>query len=131
MAKKKRSKKAQVLYPAPATGPKVLIFDIETAPMPCAFIYSSSEARLTDDRSVIGYETWAWQVAIEVWAVDKDMEDLLNDIHTKMYSDNSFNNFAIVSYRTGVDFLFIDPERSLESMIITYEIVYRHARGAM
>jgi DNA polymerase III epsilon subunit-like protein len=33
MAKKKRSKKAQVLYPAPASGPKVLIFDIETAPI--------------------------------------------------------------------------------------------------
>lgn len=105
--------------------------DLETVPMPCAFIHTSDEARLVDSRAVIGYETWSWQVVIEVWAVDKEMEDLLNDIHTKMYSDNSFNDYAIVSYRTGVDFLFIDPERALESMLITYEITYRHVKGTM
>jgi len=59
------------------------------------------------------------------------MEDLLNDIHTTLFADERLGNYADKSFRTGVDLLFLDPERSLQDMIIEFEILYKHLKGVM
>lgn len=105
--------------------------DIETVGFPCAFVYSGKETRLTDDRAVIGKENWEWEILIEVWGRDEDMEALLGLVHTAMYNDYSIGGHAEYSYRTGVDMLTIDPERSLEAMLLTYSVIYRHTKGVM
>jgi hypothetical protein len=104
------------------------VLDLETVPLPCAFIYSGPETRVD---GVIGYENWSWKIYIEVWARDTEMEDLLNDIHTKMFTDERLGTYADKSFRTGVDLLFLDPERSLQDMIIEYEILFKHVKGIM
>jgi hypothetical protein len=105
--------------------------DIETIPLPYVFIFSGPEARVTDERAVIGFETWEWKVVLEVWGRDQDMEALLGEIHSAMYSDYGFSNSAVISYRTGVDMLMVDVEKSLEVMIVDYEVLYRHIKGVM
>ncbi len=114
---------ASLLQPSPV--------DLDTIAMPAAFIYTGAEVRLADNRAVIGYETWQWEVFIEVWARDTDMEALLGLIHSKMYLDEEIGNYAVISYRTGVDMQVVDPEQSLQVMLITYEVIYRHVKGTM
>lgn len=104
---------------------------METVALPCAFIYSGPEIRLSDDRSVIGYENWEWNVLIEIWARDSEMENLLSSIHSAMFANELMGGYAATSYRTGVDLFVIEPEQSLQSMLITYAIIYRHVRGVM
>lgn len=105
--------------------------DLDTIDMPAIFIYTGPEVRLSDNRAVIGYESWQWNVVLEVWTRDTDMEALLGKIHAAMFADEEIGNFAVTSYRTGVDMQIIDPEQSLQAMIIEYEIIYRHIRGVM
>ncbi len=109
---------------------KSTIVDIETVKMPCAFVFSGPESRLVDPHySVIGYETWDWNVGLEVWAQDTDMEALLGSIHEKMHSGEQMNGKAVTSFRTGVNMMVIDPTQSLEVMAIDYSIIYRHVKG--
>ena len=106
------------------------LIDLETVKFPAAFVFSGTESRVTDPSyDVIGYETWRWNVAIEVFAQNKDMEILLGTIHEKMHSGETMNGKAVTSYRTGVDMLIIDPIQSIKAMLIDYEIVYRHQKG--
>lgn len=110
---------------------KESLTELENKSLPCCYIWSDKEVRLEDDESVIGKETWEWFIIIEVWALDKTMESLLNYIHTAMYADYKFNNYASYSERWGADFLTIDPEKRLEIMMVPYRIVYRHTLGVM
>jgi len=112
-----------ILQPSPV--------DLDTIPLPAIFIYTGAETKLFDNRAVIGYENWQWEVIMEVWARDTDMEALLGSIHTAMFNDEELGNYAVTSYRTGVDMQVIDPEQSLQVMVITYEIIYRHVNGVM
>jgi len=105
--------------------------DVETAVFPCAFIYSGPEMRLTDGRSVIGYENWEWTVLIEVWGKEQDMEALLKLVHDALFANEQISGHAVTSYRTGVDMLVLDSDRHMEAMLIQYTILYRHTRGAM
>jgi len=104
---------------------------LDTVPYPTIFIYSDRETRLEDDRAVNRQETWEWFIVLEVWAYDKDMEDLLNYIHTAMYANYRFSNTAEYSSRMGVDFFTLDPTKRLESMAISYRVIYRHSLGNM
>lgn len=105
---------------------------LDTTPLPCIIVYTEREERIQEgEEAVIGKESWDWTVILEVWAYDKDSEDVLNWIHTAMYANYKFDNYAIYSERMGVDFLTIDAENRLDAMLIPYRIVYRHTLGAM
>lgn len=106
--------------------------DIETSPLPACFITSDRETKYLDgENAVIGSETWEWYVVLLVRAVDADLEDLLNLIHTAMHTNYKLGNYAEWSERMGVDFLTIDPTKQIEDMIIPYRIIYRHNLGNM
>ena len=111
---------------------KILTTDIETSPLPACFIYSDKETKyLEGENAVIGKETWEWYVVLLVRAIDADLEDLLDLIHTEMYANYKLGNYAEWSERMGVDFLTIDPTKQIEDMIIPYRIIYRHTLGDM
>ncbi len=101
--------------------------DIETIGFPCAFIYSGGETR--QQNGPITYETWEWEIQIELWARDSDMETLLGVVHAAMFADEKIGGYADTSYRTGVDMYVIDPLQSLEAALITYLVRYKHVRG--
>ena len=85
-----------------------------------------------DEEGSIGFETWDWTVILEVWVKGaKTTEDILKEIHEAMYVDWDRGGYAITSYRTGVDFFYIDPTEEIKGMNITYNIRYEHAQGTM
>lgn len=110
---------------------RMTVLDLDTVPMPCVFIYSGREVRATDDESVIGFENWDWNIVVEVWANDMDLEDLLGKIHAAIYEDYTLGNLASYILRTGVDMLVVDPEKLLKAMLIDYQVKYRHQIGVM
>lgn len=107
--------------------------DLEKVQFPCVFIYSGVENRLTDQRSVIGYETWEWRVNIEVWEKGEEdqNEDILALIHKKLYDDSSLGGHCEYCERLGSDFWVLEPEHFWSSMIVPYTILYRHLNGVM
>ena len=105
--------------------------DLETVPLPCAFVFGGVEQKLNDDRAVIGYENWLWRVVIEVWVKDADPEDILKEIHDLMWTNRNIGGFAVTSDRVGVDLLVVDPEQFIEALLIDYDVLYRHQKGVM
>lgn len=106
--------------------------ELETVPFPACFIYSDREMKYTEgENAVIGSETWEWYIMLEVWALDKDMETLLSDLHTAMYANYDFDENAEWSERMGIDFYTVDPEMRLEAMVLPFRVVYRHNLGDM
>jgi hypothetical protein len=103
--------------------------EIDSIPFPAVFIYSGPEMRVEDNRGVIGYETYEWNISIECWGTNVDMEDLLGQIHTVMFINNEFHDYACYSYRMGVSHLVVDPDQSLRAMILEYVVLYRHVQG--
>jgi hypothetical protein len=108
--------------------------DIDTTPMPSAFIYSGRESRHEGREAVIGYENWEWDIHIEVWARDTDMEVLLQTIHNTIFSLNKDSDFRVVCEeikRTSADVYTVDPDNSLQALLIDFWTFYRHKIGEM
>jgi len=106
--------------------------DLDTIQLPACFIYSDREYRLeNEERATIGHESWEWYVTLEVWAAYEDLETILKFIHKKIYDNYTLGNYANWASRVAVDFLTVDPTKDIESMAISYRIVYRHALGIM
>jgi len=106
---------------------RTIPIDLDTTPFPCAFIYSVRETKLSDDRSVIGYENWEWLLNIEVWLDSRnDQEILLGEIHHELASDNQIGGYAVTSDRIGSIMYVVEPDRSISAMILEYSVIYRH-----
>ena len=101
--------------------------DYATTPFPCAFIYSGAETRV---EGIIGRETWSSLFYIEIWTSGGNIEQFLGLVHTAMHSDYKRGEYATDSYRTGVDFFYIDPTRDLKGCLIEYTVIYDHISGA-
>ena len=108
--------------------------DLSTLPLPAAFVYSGkdtlSESNDRKDAPVIGMETWSWEIFIEIWAKEADMETLLSSIHTAMHSDYKRGGYAEYSVRTSVEMYVVDPTRAVRSMLLAYRVIYRHSLGS-
>jgi len=102
--------------------------DIDTVAYPCIFIYSDSETRI---ESPIGSERWSWHIVAEVWTKTNNLEDLLKDIHSKMYEDVRRGGYALDTKRIATEFFFVDPSKGIKGMAITFEVNYQHALGDM
>jgi len=108
---------------------RMTVVDVDNVPFPAVFIFSARESFIEDTRATIGYENYLWQINLEVWGENVDMETLLGKIHVAMFEDYTFRGNAQKSWRSGVDFWAVDPERHLSAMLIDYTIIYRHPVG--
>lgn len=105
--------------------------DLDVLPIPCIFVYTGDEKRVVDERAVIGKETWDWNVVLEVWT-NTDPEDILNDIHTAMYTNRTLGGYAINTIRDSLEGIYvIDEDANVKSLILNYSITYRHTLGIM
>jgi len=103
--------------------------DISQTPLPACFIDSGIETIAPDNEQVGGFESWNWEVIIQCWAIDTDMEDLLSLIHIEMHKDNTRSGNAIDTRRTESDILDLQPDTSLLGLVMPFEIKYRHVFG--
>lgn len=104
--------------------------DLGKLPLPAVFIYSGNDNRIeSGDDATIGFETWSWEIFIEVWAKDTDMESLLADIHRAMFQNYRFNGLADYSVRYGSEAFIVDPTRRIKGILLKYRVLFRHPLG--
>lgn len=108
------------------TAEEVVITDLDTVPMPCAFVVAGGESRV--ETGTIGYESWDWSINVEVWA-KTDLEVLLGIIHQKMYEQPLRGGYAINTVRVGADIFTIESDKQLNGLMINFLVRYRHPWG--
>ncbi len=101
--------------------------DISTKNYPLALIYPSAE-RSTPVQT-IGYETWDWDIVIELWdrGSKARIENYIAEITKAMYSENIHASVRNVK-RTGVEYLY--PEPQTFGAKITFTLTYFHPYSA-
>lgn len=94
--------------------------------MPAAFVYAATEVR-KDETSAT--EIWDFEVAVEVWAKENELEELLGLVHKKLYEDRRRGGMALKTERLDSSVFVIDPERSLGGILMTFLITYYNKLG--
>lgn len=89
--------------------------------LPGAFIYSGPEVR---DKSEYGDANWNWEILIEVWAKDSDMEDMLELVHATIYLEYLASEFVNRLSRVGANLYSVDVADELRGLSIVYQINY-------
>jgi hypothetical protein len=109
---------------------RVTVFDIATAPLPSAFVWSDTAVLIS---GAIGDETWEWDIVVEFFARDVDMEDLIGKVHLEMRKDYQRGNPNNVMETKLLDINkdILDVDKSLQSSSIRYQITYKHPRGTV
>lgn len=109
---------------------KVSPVDLDIAAFPAAFIYSDSEELVLDERATMGFDTWEWQIVIEVWTNQYAvLDEILVDVHNSMFKNYRLDGYAMNSYRTSMSEVIIDPAKEIKAMILNYSILYQHKYG--
>lgn len=104
--------------------------ELAKLPLPAVFIYGGNDRRVDSGRdATIGFETWDWEIFIEIWAKDADMERLLAEVHKVMYQNNKLNGLADYSARYGSEVFVVDPTRRIKGILLKYRVFFRHLLG--
>lgn len=104
---------------------------IDVVELPACFVFSDKEYRVEDDRAVIGYETFSWDIVLEVHIQAVDLENMLAQIHDKLFIDRYLDGYAVETKRTGVDIYFDDVNNDVKVMMIPYSVLYRIVKGTL
>lgn len=108
---------------------RIDVVDISKMPLPAIFIYGGKDKLIDDLHPTIGFETWDWDIVLEVWSKNTATEELLAVIHRTIHNNYKLNGLVVYSKRVGADTFIIDPAKFIKSMIIKYQVVYRHPLG--
>jgi hypothetical protein len=104
---------------------------LDIVEFPVCFIFSDREYRVEDDRAVIGYETFLWTIILEIHIIAEDLENMLGQIHDKLYVDRYLDGYAVETKRMGVDIYFDEVNNETKIMMLQYDILYRVTKGKM
>lgn len=105
---------------------KFTIVDLENVDLPSCFIFSSTEQR---HDGTIGFETWDWEVVLEVWGINFPTNELIGALNDKMFENRRFGEKALSCVRTGSTQYFIDSEKQIQGLLVPFSIIYRHKIG--
>ena len=101
--------------------------DIKDTKLPGAWVFSGAERR-ADFR--MGKEYWDWDITVQVWAHRADMEELLNQVNTALYTRWVAEEFAEVWYRKTAELFVVDSDHELQGWSIVYKNSYLTDKGA-
>ena len=112
--------------------------DIRKMPFPMAFIYGGSSVRGTEE---YGQDHRLWDVTLEVWAKETDMETLLPIIHAVIWDDfmtaeedpiaGSLEDLLNGLVIADLDIYHIDPAKNLNGLSILYQVNHSPDKGAL
>jgi hypothetical protein len=109
---------------------KVGLPDLDIVAFPAVFIFGGSQAR-SNRATLVGQKVWDWEVFLSFWSKDEDMEGLYQKIYDKISSDPTLNRLAIDCDLDGVpDVNIVDADRAMVSMVLSFNVIYRHNFGA-
>ena len=107
---------------------RTLETDKETLALPAAFIYPGSSSRVND--APIGQEGFDWEVVVQCWAQETNMEQLLADIHAAVQADTTLGGLVEWIYITGTEIFYVDGDELLQGIQITFTTRYEHDEGS-
>lgn len=117
---------------------KMTPVDIKKHSFPMGFIYSGGEQLDTDE---YGSEHKNWEITLEMWDKETDMEDLLPAVNTVIWADyltanedpvsGSLEDLVSSMRRVDTDTYVIDPTKNINGLSITYRIVHSPDLGTV
>lgn len=108
---------------------KVTLPDVEQADFPACFIYAGNQA-LSGRFVLVGQKVWEWEILVQVYAPDSQIEDLLGKVSNKIAKNPTLNKSAIDCDLETIDINVFDLDRSIVSLVMVFNTIYRHEFGA-
>lgn len=109
---------------------KVGLPDIDIVAFPAVFIFGGRQSR-SNRVTLVGQKVWEWEIFLSFWSKDADMETLYSKIYDKVGTNPTLDRLAIDCDLDGVpDVNIVDADRSIVSMVLEFNVTYRHNFGA-
>ena len=100
--------------------------DIRETKLPAAWIFSGAERR---GDFKYGQEWWDWDIIVQVWADNGDMEELLSLVNTAIYSRYVAEEFVEVLYRKSAELFIVDSDGEEQGWTLIYKNIYGTDKG--
>tara|TARA_B100001939_G_scaffold280380_1_gene249058 strand:+ start:48 stop:479 length:432 start_codon:yes stop_codon:yes gene_type:complete len=134
-----RERVATTLTGLNTTGNNVFqsrIYNIEESKLPCLCIYTVSETSepisMSPPRSIEKVLDLVIEVYIKGQNSATDLDAVVKDVKTKMYSDRLINNLAKDSYLTTQELTYNgEGDKNIAVGVLTYQVFYHHTEGTL
>ena len=105
---------------------------LDDVALPACFIYSGAQVQiLSGAEAVIGYETWDWDVIVEIYTKTTSPEALLQAIYNALYTSRSRAGYALRTTLMSVDPLDFDPTGEYTGLMLVFRVAYRNVSGIL
>ena len=102
--------------------------DIKETKLPAAWIFSGAERR---GDFKYGVEWWDWDIIVQVWARNEDMEELLSLVNSAIYTRYVNEEFVDVLYRKSAELFIVDSDGEEQGWTLIYKNVYGTDKGTV
>lgn len=102
--------------------------DIKETKLPAAWIFSGAERR---GDFKYGVEWWDWDIIVQVWARNEDMEELLSAVNTAIYTRYVDEEFVDILYRKSAELFIVDSDGEEQGWTLIYKNVYGTDKGTV
>ena len=102
--------------------------DVQDTKLPAIWVYSGNEKR-ADFK--YGHEYWDWDIIVQVWARNEDMEELLSLVNTAIYSRFVEHEFVEILYRSTSELFMVESDNELQGWSLIYKNFYLADKGTV
>lgn len=102
--------------------------DIKDTKLPAAWVFSGSEKR---GDFKYGQEWWDWDIIVQVWARNEDMEELLSLVNAAIYQRYVNEEFVEVLYRRSAELFIVDSDGEEQGWTLIYKNIYGTDKGTV
>ena len=100
--------------------------DLLDTKLPAAWVFSGKEVR---GDFKYGAEWWDWDIIIQVWAENEDMEELLEAVNAAIYKRYVDEEFVEILYRKSAELYVTDSDGQQQGWVLVYHNTYETAKG--
>ena len=100
--------------------------DISDTKLPAAWVFSGKEVR---GDFKYGVEWWEWDIVIQVWAQNEDMEELLDQVNAAIYQRYVDEEFVEILYRKSAELYVTDSDGQQQGWVLVYHNTYETNKG--
>ncbi len=100
--------------------------DIVETKLPAAWVFSGSERR-ADPK--YGKNMWNWEIHVQVWDRNADMEELLGKVHGALHARWQAEEFCEVWYRKSAELWIVDSDGETQGWSLIYTNFYLTDKG--
>ena len=134
-----RERVATTLTGLNTTGSNVFqsrIYNIEESKLPCLCIYTVSETSepisMSPPRSIEKVLDLVVEIYIKGQNSATDLDAVVKDVKTQMYSDRLINNLAKDSYLSTQELTYNgEGDKNIAVGVLTYQVFYHHTEGTL